>query len=128
MTVQVVPKGTNGGISVLGTLCGFAGGLCMGLTFWLSAFLTSNKAATLPFVPCIWTAVFGAMFGNFLDSLLGATLQYSGYNKSKGVIVTAAGSNVQHVCGHAALSNSQVNLISSVATSVASSYVARAIL
>ena len=128
VTVQVVPKGTNGGISMLGNLFGFAGGLCMGLTFWLSAFLTSNKMATLPFVPCILIAVFGAMFGNFFDSLLGATLQYSGYNKSKGVVVTAPGSNVQHICGYAALSNSQVNLISSVVTSVASSCVARAIL
>lgn len=33
---QVVPRGTNGGVSMPGTLAGAAGGLFMGLCFWFA--------------------------------------------------------------------------------------------
>lgn len=123
-TLRTVPKGTNGGISALGTLCGIAGSLLMGLTFWCSGFLTSVKGATMPAVPCLMIALFGGVTGNFTDSLLGATLQYSGYSKHKQCVVTAPGPGIHHICGCSLLSNSQVNLISSVATSLATSWFA----
>ena len=116
MTMQVVPKGTNGGVSSLGTLCGVAGSLLMGITFWLSGLLTLLKGATMPAMPCIMIALFGGVVGNFIDSLLGATLQYSGYSRTKHCIVTAPGPSVDRICGQSLLSNSQVNLVSSLVT------------
>ena len=121
MTVQVVPKGTNGGVSTLGTLCGVAGGLCMGLTFWLASMLTSAKQATLPIATCVAIAVIAGVLGNLIDSILGATLQYSGFNMSKQKVVTTPGPKVQHISGYALLSNSQVNLVSSILTSLSMS-------
>lgn len=126
--LQTVPKGTNGGVSTLGTLCGIAGSLLMGITFWVSGFLTSIKGATLPALPCILIAVFGGVIGNFIDSLLGATVQYSGYSRTKQCIVTMPGPDTDHICGRLLLSNSQVNLVSSLATSIMTSWFASLIL
>lgn len=120
-TMQPVPKGTNGGVSMLGTLSGVAGSLLMGTTFWLASLLTLAKGATLPISSCVVIALFGGMVGNFADSLLGSTLQYSGYSKHTGCIVTMPRPGVDHVCGRPVLSNSQVNLVSSVVTSMLTS-------
>ncbi|KAA6425300.1 MAG: transmembrane 19-like [Trebouxia sp. A1-2] len=108
---QVVPKGTNGGVSSLGTFCGVAGSILMGLTFWLSSLLTLLKGATMPAVPCIIIALFGGAVGNFIDSLLGATLQYSGYSRTKHCVVTAPGPSIDRICGQSLLSNSQMAYI-----------------
>lgn len=116
-----MPKGTNGGVSMLGTLSGVAGSLLMGTTFWLASHLTVAKGATLPLSSCIVIALFGGAVGNFADSLLGSTLQYSGYSQHTSRIVTTPGPGVDHICGHPVLSNSQVNLVSSVITSVLTS-------
>lgn len=115
--LQSVPKGTNGGVSMLGTLSGAAGSLLMGITFWVASFLTCAKGATLSVVPCLVIALFGGMVGNFADSFLGSTLQYSGYSRSTGCVVTTPGHGIDHICGRPVLSNSQVNLVSSLITS-----------
>ncbi|DBB02868.1 hypothetical protein WJX77_012348 [Trebouxia sp. C0004] len=127
-TFQVVPKGTNGGVSSLGTLCGAAGSLLMGLTFWLSGLLTLLKGATMPAMPCVIIALFGGTVGNFIDSLLGATLQYSGYSRTKHCVVTAPGPGIDRICGQSLLSNSQVNLVASLVTCVMTSWFAVQIL
>ena len=62
--LQVVPKGTNGGISALGTFSGVAGSLLIATTFWLASFLTYAKAATLPIGPCYIVALFGGVVGS----------------------------------------------------------------
>ena len=128
VTMQVVPKGTNGGVSSLGTLCGVAGSLLMGLTFWLSGLLTVLKGTTMPALPCIIIALFGGAVGNFIDSLLGATLQYSGYSRTRHCVVPAPGPSIDRICGQSLLSNSQVNLVSSLVTCVMTSWFAVQIL
>lgn len=90
----------------------------MGLTFWLASMLTSAKLATLPVASCLAIAVFGGVLGNLIDSMLGATLQYSGFDTSKQKVVTAPGPKIQHISGFALLSNSHVNLVSSILTSL----------
>lgn len=115
--LQPVPKGTNGGVSMLGTLSGIAGSLLMGITFWLASFLTSAKGATLSLMPCLVIVVFGGVVGNFADSLLGSTLQYSGCSQTTRQVVTMPGVGIDHICGRPVLSNSQVNLVSSLITS-----------
>ena len=115
--LQPVPRGTNGGVSRLGTLSGIAGSLLIGVTFWLASFLTSAKSATLSVLPCLVIALFGGLVGNFADSVLGSTLQYSGCSQSTGRVVSMPGPGIDHICGHPVFSNSQVNLVSSLITS-----------
>lgn len=124
IAVQPVPKGTNGGVSTLGTLSGIAGSILMGSAFWLASFLTAAKGATLSIVPCITIAAFGGAFGNFADSVLGSTLQYSGYSRNKQCVVTLPGPGIDRISGHPILTNSQVNLVSSIITSALTSWFA----
>ena len=125
--LQHVPKGTNGGISLLGTLSGIAGSILIGTTFWLASFLTSAKGATLPVVPCIAIAMVGGAIGNYADSLLGSTLQFSGYSTKKKCVVTSPGPSIEHICGRPYLTNSQVNLVSSLLTSAVTALFASAL-
>ena len=115
--LQPVPKGTNGGVSMLGTLCGLAGSLLMGLTFWGFGLLSTEYDLTIESLwTCMSLAVFGGVTGNLLDSFLGAVAQFSGYSTSKQCIVASAGPGVVHISGKAILSNTQVNFISALTT------------
>lgn len=123
--VQPVPKGTNGGVSTIGTLCGAAGSLLMGLTFWGFGLLSSAESLTIPTLwKCLVLALIGGVFGNLLDSYLGATLQYSGYSFSKKCIVDFPNLDVVHISGRSMLSNTQVNFLSAWHTSVFVSFIA----
>jgi uncharacterized protein (TIGR00297 family) len=61
-----VPAGTPGAVSLLGTAAGAVGALCVGLV-----------AARLSVIPSRWVALVpvAALFGTFLESFLGATLE-----------------------------------------------------
>eukprot|EP00118_Oscarella_pearsei_P029196 m.3889 g.3889 ORF g.3889 m.3889 type:complete len:314 (+) comp9935_c0_seq1:58-999(+) len=113
-TWQKVPAGTNGGITVVGTLASAAGGLVTGLTFWLTSLILG--------VPASWGIIslggFAGIFGSGVDSLLGATLQYSGFHTERKVVVRCPGPGVKHVSGWNILSNNDVNLISCVVTTL----------
>jgi len=120
-TLREVPTGTNGGVSVGGTAASVAGGLFIGIVFYsLGLALGPPPAAGGPpqwrLVPLGAVAGF---FGSLVDSLLGATVQYSGYCQKKRLVVDAPGPTVTHVAGRQLLDNHQVNFASSIITAVA---------
>lgn len=110
-----VPKGVNGGISWIGLFLSLVGGAVVGAGHYgaLKAFATSS---TVPQWPVILLGAFAGFFGSVLDSLLGATLQYSGLDKKKGVIVESPGPGVEYICGYRILDNNSVNLLSTIIT------------
>lgn len=116
-TRKRVPRGTNGGVSLFGLLVSFLGGVLIGLSYYLTIRYTVDSKI-LAHSPNQWPIVaFGGiagLLGSIIDSLLGATLQYSGLDTTSGKIVERPGKNVQYICGARILDNHSVNLISSI--------------
>lgn len=82
-TLRQVEPGTNGAISLAGTLAGvFAAGIVSGL----GALALSGGAAMF------WISGAGALFGLFFDSLLGATLERRGWLNNDAVNFLATAS------------------------------------
>ncbi|XP_025417023.1 transmembrane protein 19 [Sipha flava] len=116
-TCKPVPKGTNGGITAIGLVVSLLGGLAIGLANYamLIYMIDADMLARSPAQwPIIIAGGFAGLVGSIVDSVLGATLQYSGYNRNTGVIVEQPGKDVMHISGRRILDNHSVNLISSV--------------
>ncbi|KAG7294824.1 hypothetical protein JYU34_006022 [Plutella xylostella] len=115
-TFKQVPKGTNGGVTVVGTVCSTVGGLVVGLSQYLALFYFT-EAAAWQYAPPQWPLiVFGALagfLGSLIDSIMGATLQFSGLDKD-GKIVSHSSVTVKHISGTNILDNHSVNLITTV--------------
>lgn len=115
-TGKRVPKGTNGGVSWIGLLVSVLGGLTVGVFHYVTVLYTVDTAIlqlAAPQWPIIVIGSLGGLFGSLLDSLLGATLQYSGLDE-KGAVVERPGRGVKHICGKQILDNHSVNLLSSI--------------
>ena len=138
-TWRRVPPGTNGGVSTLGTAAAAAGGLLMGCVYCGAAALSvalrggstdgasgSMRAVDWRLVPL---ALAAGLAGSLLDSLLGATLQYSGLDESSigggggGRVVSVRpqpgqqAAKLKHISGRDVLSNTGVNVVASLLTS-----------
>jgi uncharacterized protein (TIGR00297 family) len=120
-TLQQVPPGTNGGVSVLGTTASALGGGLMGLTFWvLGAVLHQADTSAPPQWPLVPLGIAAGLGGSFIDSLLGATLQFSGFDEERRLAVSSPeGAAVRHTSGLNLLSNDLVNFCSSALTAAA---------
>lgn len=80
-SLHFVIQGTNGGVSWVGLVCSLVGGLTVGLFYYITILNTVDTAVLQlapPQWPIVFVAAFGGLFGSILDSILGATLQYSG--------------------------------------------------
>ncbi|KAJ7515014.1 hypothetical protein O6H91_23G068500 [Diphasiastrum complanatum] len=119
-TLQVVPRGTNGGVSLLGLLAAASGGAFIGLTFFLMGMLTAECESQIRSEQ--WKAVplggIAGLLGSLMDSLLGATAQYSGHCVVRKKIVGKPGPTVRRISGFDILSNNAVNAISASLTSL----------
>ncbi|XP_069700668.1 transmembrane protein 19 isoform X2 [Periplaneta americana] len=116
-TREKVPKGTNGGVTIPGLLFSLLGGTVIGLAYYLSVlyFVDSNiLAASPPQWPLIFAGAFAGFVGSLIDSILGATLQYSGIDDRTGCIVEHAGKGIHHISGVQLLDNHSINLISTI--------------
>jgi uncharacterized protein (TIGR00297 family) len=114
-TFQRVPRGTNGGVSLVGLIVSALGGFIIGLTYYVSSLIYLNRD-TLPLhpsqLPIIWIGLLAGLFGSLIDSLIGATLQYSGVNKRTGIVVETPAPGVERISGFPLLDNHAVNLLS----------------
>jgi uncharacterized protein (TIGR00297 family) len=75
-SMQRVATGTDGGVSVAGTLCGISGAVVVALIAHTGHLLTLHET---------WAAAGGGALGMIADSLLGATLQMRGLMNNDGV-------------------------------------------
>lgn len=119
--LEAVRRGTNGGVSLVGTLASGAGGMVVGVAYYLMLLVMAEDLPLLenpPQWPVVLVAALAGILGSMIDSLLGATFQYSGYDKKRGVIVESPSPNVQHISGVALFDNHTVNLLSSLITAI----------
>ncbi|CAM9420649.1 unnamed protein product [Phaeothamnion confervicola] len=135
-----VPRGTNGGVSALGTVAAAAGGLFIGLAFFLLGVVsgcclpgdgTNSELSPPSQLPLLALGALSGLLGSVLDSAMGAILQASYYSDERHCIVSAPTAAelkdgaVRRVCGRDWLTNQQVNAISAVVVSVAGGLLAR---
>lgn len=137
LNLRPVPPGVNGGISALGLVASAAGGLCMGAVLWLTGLVTGEtrelelliaritSGSLLCRTPQCSQATFWlslglctGLGGSLVDSLLGATMQFSGYCPMSHRVVAHTGPHVHHISGSPWLSNESVNALSAGLSSI----------
>ncbi|GER57030.1 transmembrane protein [Striga asiatica] len=118
-TFKPVRRGTNGGVTKAGLLAATAGGSVIGLTFVVLGLLTTNCTSyvALKQLLVIPISALAGLCGSVIDSLLGATLQYSGIC----TVVGKPGPTVKKISGINVLDNNAVNLVSIMLTTVLTS-------
>lgn len=137
---KVVPPGTNGGVSVQGTLGSLIGGTLIGLVAGLTIVFHDNKAcyhaSSNIVIKLIALGGLGGIAGSGLDSLLGATVQRTWYNpKTEQVLLgrlpvpsssteksIRKSDDWQVITGFDVLGNNSVNFISSGLTAILIAY------
>lgn len=114
-TWEEVPTGTNGGVTPVGLIASFLGGLTVGGAYFVTQLLfISDLHLADPQWPIIVYGGVAGLLGSMLDSFLGANMQYSGFDSSIGKVVSYESATTQRICGKPILDNNAVNLFSSV--------------
>ena len=118
-----VPHGTNGGVTFAGIIWSAVGGALIGTGAFLCDLLTlgNNFEGYSTFKYLSLMIIFGGLtglLGSVLDSILGATLQASFYDKDSKLTYCgrregrSIPSDVMSVSGYDVLTNAQVNFVS----------------
>ncbi|OTF83092.1 hypothetical protein BLA29_005109 [Euroglyphus maynei] len=137
-TLRRVPRGTNGGVTIDGFVAACIGGFIIGLSSYLSIIMfiptaghwkqtTSHHITwTTPQWPLLHFCLYSGLLGSTLDSLMGATLQYTGYDHHRRRIIEREqqidpygstsdySSNLEHITGRDILDNHEVNLLMTI--------------
>lgn len=98
----------------------------IGFSYFLVVYYVVDRnilAASPPQWPLLLFGGVAGLLGSIIDSIIGATLQYSGLD-SDGRVVERPGQNVKHISGTRLLDNHSVNLISSILTGLIMPFIA----
>lgn len=122
-TLKPVRRGTNGGVTKAGLLAAAVAGSIIGLTFVLIGFFTTRCTydVALKQLLVIPISALAGLCGSVIDSLLGATLQFSGFCSVRNKVVGKPGPTVKRISGLSILDNNGVNLVSILLTTVLTS-------
>ncbi|CAH1788056.1 unnamed protein product [Owenia fusiformis] len=119
---STVPKGTNGGVTLVGTLASALGGATVGLAYYMALVLMLSESQLYncpPQWPIVLVGAAAGLIGSAIDSILGAMFQYSGYCKTKQCIVEYPGDDVEYISGSPIFDNHSINLLSGLITAKA---------
>ncbi|XP_077211722.1 integral membrane protein (Protein of unknown function DUF92, transmembrane) [Tasmannia lanceolata] len=119
-TFKPVKKGTNGGVTTTGLLAAAAAGGVVGLTFVLFGLFTAKCATDVAIkqLLVIPLSALAGLCGSVIDSLLGATMQFSGFCTVRNKVVGKPGPTVRKISGLSILDNNAVNLVSVLLTTL----------
>jgi uncharacterized membrane protein len=129
--LRSVPKGTNGGMSFLGTLASLLGGLFIGFLFYFLSFILSPVDPKISQFPMVYVGGICGVLGSLFDSLLGALLQATYYSNDRKMIVKRSeyvenkDKSIVLISGRDILTNEQVNAVSIVLTMICSVWIGR---
>ncbi|RDX67069.1 Protein PGR, partial [Mucuna pruriens] len=106
-TFKFVKKGTNGGVTKTGLVAAAAAGSVIGVSFVVLGLATSRFESdiVLKQLLVIPIATLAGLCGSIIDSLLGATLQFSGYCSIRRKVVGKPGPTVKRISGSHMLDN-----------------------
>lgn len=125
-----VPRGTNGGVTLLGLILSALGGLICGLTYYICTIICVDREILIrspPQWPLLLVASIAGLIGSMIDSIIGATMQFSGYELETGKIVGKSKQGVIWISGAEILDNHSVNLVSTLVTALVTPYFGRLI-
>ena len=100
----------------------FAGGVAVGFAYFVTLLLFVNLSeyslSISSQLPVILIGGLSGLLGSVIDSVLGATVQFSGYSEKLGHVVNENSPGVRHISGKNILDNHQVNFVSSLLTAI----------
>ncbi|KAI9220256.1 integral membrane protein DUF92-domain-containing protein [Blastocladiella britannica] len=117
-----IPPGTNGGLTVIGTLASAAGGALVAVAAIATRALAESESTSwFRDQSALSLVVVGAgcgFLGSMIDSLLGATVQATYQDTERGCIVKRPGPGTRLVSGRALLNNDAVNFAAGALTAL----------
>ncbi|NXP39427.1 TMM19 protein, partial [Leiothrix lutea] len=114
-TWEQVPVGTNGAVTLVGLISSLLGGMTVGIAYFITQLIfVADLEISAPQWPIIVFGAAAGLLGSIVDSYLGATMQYSGFDQTIGMVVNHQTTDSKHISGKPILDNNAVNLFSSV--------------
>ncbi|KAJ3695725.1 hypothetical protein LUZ60_001102 [Juncus effusus] len=122
-TFKPVKKGTNGGVTLQGLAASACAGFLIGIMYLTVSLLTTKCDADVAWrqLYVVPIASLAGLVGSLIDSVLGATLQFSGYCSLRKKVVSKRSPSVTKISGIDFLDNNAVNAMSILLTTMLTS-------